>query len=429
MDTHITERAEIQVEEAEEGLSPSQRGREAARRSPFRRANRQEPLLSETAEPTLRVNGRGPLPPETSEPALPQRRGRNGLLATTCGVVVLVAAGGVFWISPYNHHSLADIKQAVSRVQDAAESTLPGAAPPAPVAPAARLARAPEPSRPAALYRAPAAINEASQRGDDMAEFLKLGGRAAQPSSEANGEAAIAPMATPRTSSPIGSAAPAAPPVSATPQAQPSVPLQAHSGALKQSDEAAQVPVPAQVPTDAVAAVAALRPAPMTEPQQVQVLELVTQLGTLIRDQRAEIVQLRQDQQNVGQHVDVALADFGRRVSLAEARRAVGAAGQAEPGAVQPAGAAGGSSGTGVTPIVARYPLPAPPPANTGPHRYHVQAASPGLAMLSELDRSGGEERQLPVSPGDDVPGWGKVVSISQRGTTWMVKTDHGLIQ
>jgi hypothetical protein len=27
------------------------------------------------------------------------------------------------------------------------------------------------------------------------------------------------------------------------------------------------------------------------------------------------------------------------------------------------------------------------------------------------------------------VPGWGKVVSISQRGTTWTVKTDHGLIQ
>ena len=42
------------------------------------------------------------------------------------------------------------------------------------------------------------------------------------------------------------------------------------------------------------------------------------------------------------------------------------------------------------------------------PHRYHVQAASPGLAMLSELDASGGEEQQLPVSPGDDVPGLGQ---------------------
>jgi hypothetical protein len=69
------------------------------------------------------------------------------------------------------------------------------------------------------------------------------------------------------------------------------------------------------------------------------------------------------------------------------------------------------------------------PPGNSTPARYHVQAASPGLAMLSALDASGGEEQQLPVSPGDSIPGWGKVISISQRGDTWVVKTDHGLIQ
>lgn len=427
MDTHITERAEIQVEEAEEGLSPSQRGREAARRRPFRRANRQEPLLPETAEPTLQVNGRGPLPPETSEPALPQRRGRNGLLATTCGVVVLVAAAGVFWISPYNHHSLADIKQAVSRVQDAAESTLPGAAPPAPVAPAARLARAPEPTRPVAVYRgAPPPMSIQAQHGDDMAEFLKLGGQGSlTPAPEPLREVASAPAATPQTPTPDAQAAPAVAAAAATPQARQTA-ASPTPGPVKPIGEAAQssAPAPTTLQRDAVTVIAALRPAPMTEPQQVQVLDLVAQLGTLVRDQRAEIAQLRQDQQNVGQHVDAALADFGRRISLSEARRAVSAAGQAEASAVQPAGAVG----NGVTLAVARSPLPAAP-ADTGSHRYHVQAASPGLAMLSELDRSGGEERQLPVSPGDDVPGWGKVVSISQRGTTWTVRTDHGLIQ
>jgi hypothetical protein len=70
-----------------------------------------------------------------------------------------------------------------------------------------------------------------------------------------------------------------------------------------------------------------------------------------------------------------------------------------------------------------------PVAAATTPHRYHVQAASPGLAMLSDLDVSGGEGRPLAVSPGDTVFGWGKVISIGQRGTTWIVKTDHGLIQ
>ena len=64
----------------------------------------------------------------------------------------------------------------------------------------------------------------------------------------------------------------------------------------------------------------------MTDPQQLQVLQLVTELGTLVRDQRSEIAQLRQDQQNLGQRVDGSLTDFGRRLSLAEARGAVNAA-------------------------------------------------------------------------------------------------------
>ena len=65
----------------------------------------------------------------------------------------------------------------------------------------------------------------------------------------------------------------------------------------------------------------------MTDTQQLQVLELVTQLGVLVRDQRVEIAQLRTDQQNLTQRVDApSITDFGRRISLAEARGAVNAA-------------------------------------------------------------------------------------------------------
>ncbi len=164
----------------------------------------------------------------------------------------------------------------------------------------------------------------------------------------------------------------------------------------------------------------------MTDAQQIQVLDLVTQLGTLVRDQRAQITQLRQDQQNLVERVDSSLNDFTRRISLSEARGALGAA-AGEPRPIQAAGAAPVIA----TPVAARVavPIPVSAPVDTGPHRYHVQAASPGLAMLSELDTSGGEQRQLPISPGDTVPGWGKVVSIAQRGTSWVVKTDRGLIQ
>ena len=414
MDTHITDRAEIQVEEAEEILSHPLPDAGTDRLDGFGTVEKGERLAPQTP------------------PAAVRKPRRNGLMVTVCCVGVLAVASGVFWISPYNHYSIADASRVASQARDAALNEMPRLSAPAPLAPAARLARAPEPTHLIAPYRAPAPVSMASQHGDDMAEFLKLGGQGAPtPLPEPDRKVASAPAAASRTPVPVAQTTPVAPVVAASPQAQQSGATAVAPDPLKQIDEAARssAPTPTRPQADAVAAIAALRPAPMTEPQQVQVLDLVAQLGTLVRDQRAEIAQLRQDQEHVSQHVDVALADFGRRISLAEARRAVSAAGQAEASAVQPAGAASGSSGTGVTPVVARNPLPAAPPAGTGPHRYHVQAASPGLAMLSELDPSGGEERQLPVSPGDDVPGWGKVVSISQRGTTWTVKTDHGLIQ
>ena len=418
MDTHITDRpdrAEIQVEAAKEVLSGPQSGNEGARRNPFQPVHQQ-------AAPR----------PETPEPALPQRGRRSGLLAMACGVVTLTVAGGVFWISPYNHYNLVDLEQAFSRVQEAAESTLPGATPPGPVAPAALLARAPEPTYPAASYQAPTCASGTSQRGDDMAEFLNFREGAAAPTPGPDREAAIATTAMPRASIPASHSATAAASVPVSPQAQPSAPSQAHPDLLNRSDEAAQRPVPAPVrgPMDAVAAVAALRPAPMTDAQQVQVLDLVTQLGTMLRDQRSEIAQLREDQQNLVQRVDGALNDFTRRMSLSEARGALGAA-SGEPRVRQAAGPLSGSASTGATPVAARSIVPAAAvtPVDPASYRYHVQAASPGLAMLSELDASGGEQRQLPIAPGDTVPGWGKVVSISQRGTSWVVKTDRGLIQ
>jgi len=35
----------------------------------------------------------------------------------------------------------------------------------------------------------------------------------------------------------------------------------------------------------------------------------------------------------------------------------------------------------------------------------------------------------LQVKAGETVPGVGRVVSIAQRGTAWVVQTDHGVIQ
>jgi hypothetical protein len=193
--------------------------------------------------------------------------------------------------------------------------------------------------------------------------------------------------------------------------------------------------------TDPLEAAGELRPAPLTPADQVQVLELVTQMAAMVRDLRAQHAQLRADFGKAAADNTAHLADFERRLALAEARHALSAAQIAgDPLAVAPAEGAPAVPGpvagqtTSVTAIsapVAVMPVAAAlPTSDKGPpKRYRVQAASPGLALLAEIDRGGGDGAQLEVLVGDTVPGYGKITSIGQRGTAWVVTTEHGNIQ
>jgi hypothetical protein len=60
---------------------------------------------------------------------------------------------------------------------------------------------------------------------------------------------------------------------------------------------------------------------------------------------------------------------------------------------------------------------------------YRVQAASPGLAILADTNAAPGQSAGLQVAVGDQVPGVGRITSIAQRGTAWVVQTNHGAIQ
>ncbi len=68
-------------------------------------------------------------------------------------------------------------------------------------------------------------------------------------------------------------------------------------------------------------------------------------------------------------------------------------------------------------------------PVNRSVKDFRVQAASPGLAVLNVLVLGPGEAPVLYVALGDHVPRIGRIKSIYQRGTTWLVQTDAGLIQ
>ena len=177
---------------------------------------------------------------------------------------------------------------------------------------------------------------------------------------------------------------------------------------------------------DPVAMALALRPAPMTPPQQVDVLSLVTQLAALVRDMRTENAQLRDKVASLDDAVKNETTDIGQRLNLMEARKAIASAQDA--GTSPPAAAPGSRPAVpaAVVQTVAVVPVPV---AVRSVRDYRVQAASPGLAILADANAAPGRSAGLQVSVGDQVPGIGRIISIAQRGTAWVVQTNHGAIQ
>lgn len=219
------------------------------------------------------------------------------------------------------------------------------------------------------------------------------------------------------------------------------VPVTAKAGLspATQPPPAAAVVEPPNVatPTGALAAATKIQAAPMAPPDQVQVLELVTQLATLIRDERTQISNLQADEQNGNKATAAKLSDFERRLALVEANAAMASAANvpASPPAATISPTAVALTSARAALKQAGQPVPNPTPSVPAPAQpvtpevYRVQAASPGLAMLAEVDHSGGDAAQIEVQVGDTLPGYGHVISVTQQGTNWVVKTDNGLIQ
>ena len=431
-----------------------------------------------TAAPGALLSG-----PVASVPARPRRR--TALLAGA-GMLGVAVAGGAFLFSPYNTFVPVDTGRLGSQARQLAASA--GLPVPPVVAPAAKLATAPR-REAGPVYRegvgprtpdeqlaeiqgfrrgAAAEAGEGRPEGAPATPPPRAATVAQAASTGVAGEvgAGTAPAPTPRlpvslvprpAAAPVAepgapslavqasataapSPAPAPAPLAPTTAAPSVLPESPVTAAPVQPDPAPAAPRPAApvpAPADPVALAVELRPAPLTRTEQVEVLNLVTRLGVVLRDLRAENAALRADQKATAERVDTAVADFERRLLLAEARGAMNAAMGIDPGpATAPTSAptvrAGRPLGAPVQPVGVQVQTPGAPasaPAAGGPQRWRVTAASPGLAMLSELDRSGGEGSQIQVQVGDQVPGHGKITAIQQRGTAWVVKTAAGDIQ
>src|SRR5271166_713417 len=248
-------------------------------------------------------------------------------------------------------------------------------------------------------------LNPPSFAAPALPDSAPTGHQAAVPTQPA----AAAPSAAPAAAPP---AAPPAPAVSPAPSPSSSV-----------------------APSDPMQIAVALRPSPMTPQDQVQVLELVTQMATMVRDLKKESAQMRADFARSQADEAARVSDWERRLALAEARGAMLAADAAgsAPFVVTAPGAVSGKPDT-APPETVRVSTTSPPttavvPADDAGKKYHLQAASPGLAMLAEIDRGGGEGAQIQVAVGDTVPGYGRVKAVTQRGTAWVVETEHGTIE
>lgn len=173
-------------------------------------------------------------------------------------------------------------------------------------------------------------------------------------------------------------------------------------------------------------------------------LGLVTQLGALLAKAREELAALQIDHERLRRVADGRLGDLENRLSFLEAKSAVAdarIAGSASDSATSGAAAVVPSMSdplaVGALPkraeetriVKAKAVEDRSPRETVAVRRYRIQAASPHLAMLAEIERSGGAGAQIEVAIGDKIAGYGQVTQIRQRGMTWIVQTDRGTIE
>jgi len=166
--------------------------------------------------------------------------------------------------------------------------------------------------------------------------------------------------------------------------------------------------------------------------QQVEVVGLVRELGSQLKESRLAVAQLQATVAELKEQLDTRMTEFDGRLGLAEAGTVLAQSAKAAlPQPVMAVAALPVRSGIGAprsAPVTPSTP-PVIAAANRSVKDFRVQGASPGLAVLNVVGAAPGEAPVLYVALGDQVPGMGRIKSIYQRGTTWVVQTDAGLIQ
>ena len=160
------------------------------------------------------------------------------------------------------------------------------------------------------------------------------------------------------------------------------------------------------------------------EKAETHTLEKIAELGALVTRLTGQVKDLQDKVQTLSTGAEEKLADLTRRVALGEADRAVASAENA--GSRGPAASPKEKESTDGSEAQDRTRMKVA--AADVKRKYRIQAASPGLAMLTAVDGSP-DDRPVEVAIGTDLPGYGKVLSIEQHGQAWVVKADRGSIE
>lgn len=381
--------------------------------------------------------------------AQPSRR--RWLLGTAAFVVLLAGTGGVLWLQRHGMVNLplpASLAPAVSASggMPAGVATMPAtiAEVGGPAVPAVKQTAAPPPAR------AVAPIPAVPSLSPDMTDFAAF--KDASGPSEVGARPIARPTSKPTDASSSSSVpgevgttvTPPAPPaaVAVANLTAPAIPVPAPTAVASVASAAPPSPISAPVtppkPRDAIQTAIDLRADPMSPKQQVDAVGLVRELGAQLKDTRLTVAQLSETVADLKQQLEARTIEFDSRLTLSEAGTVLAESAKAG-GATHPLSTAQPGAPSRTMPATRQAvgpvssPAPAPAPAHVSSTRtvkdFRIQGASPGLAVLNVLTPAAGEAPVLYLGLGDQVPGLGRIKTISQRGTSWVVLTDGGLIQ
>ena len=159
---------------------------------------------------------------------------------------------------------------------------------------------------------------------------------------------------------------------------------------------------------------------PRADADKAQMAAMVAALSAITRENLQQQIQTRKQMEQAIAALQEKVSDLEQRLTFAEARTGF----QAAVGV-----AAGDARGTTPRTGPAQAPQQQPSQRAAGPApSYVIRAASTGMAALTIDNTPPGQPNKVEVFVGDDLPGYGKVIKIEQKGTAWQLVAERGVV-